>query len=65
MFFLVGVTRKQLGFTFLGDSKQEFSSVIGDICIQVEGIDREVRALGFSSKDKIQGNSLTALALVR
>ena len=44
MSLLVGVTRKQLGLTFLGETKQEFSSVVGDICLEVEGLDRKVRA---------------------
>ncbi|KAH0827331.1 hypothetical protein J3R83DRAFT_3958 [Lanmaoa asiatica] len=34
-----GVARKQLGLTFLGETKQEFASLVGDICLEVEGID--------------------------
>ncbi|KAF8707335.1 hypothetical protein AX14_013601 [Amanita brunnescens Koide BX004] len=35
-----GVCRKQLGLTFLGETS-EMSSVVGDICLEVDGIDRE------------------------
>ena len=39
--FPAGVCRKQLGLTFLGETS-EMSSVVGDICLEVDGIDREV-----------------------
>ena len=41
----VGVTRKQLGLTFLGETRQDFVSVIGDVCLEVNGIDRKVGAI--------------------
>ena len=41
--FLLGVSRKQLGLTFLGETKQDFACVIGDICLEIEGVDRKVR----------------------
>ena len=41
-FFLLGVTRKQLGLTFLGETKQDIASLVGDICLEIEGIDRNV-----------------------
>ncbi|KAF8693163.1 hypothetical protein AX14_002308 [Amanita brunnescens Koide BX004] len=34
------VCRKQLGLTFLGETS-EISSVVGDICLEIDGIDRE------------------------
>lgn len=40
--FFPGVTRKQLGLAFLGETVQDFSSLVGDVCLEVEGIDREV-----------------------
>ncbi|KAG8213559.1 hypothetical protein J3R82DRAFT_10212 [Butyriboletus roseoflavus] len=36
-----GLTRKELGLTFLGETRQDFSSVVGDICLEMEGIDRK------------------------
>ncbi|KAI9572352.1 FAD binding domain-containing protein [Boletus coccyginus] len=36
-----GVCRKQLGLTFLGETRQAFESVFGDICLEIEGLDRE------------------------
>ncbi|KAF8659123.1 hypothetical protein AX14_007657, partial [Amanita brunnescens Koide BX004] len=36
-----GVCRKQLGLTFLGETRDEMNSVVGDICMEVDGIDRE------------------------
>ena len=44
-YFLLGVTRKQLGLTFLGETRQDLVSVIGDICLEIEGVDRKVRAI--------------------
>ena len=38
----VGICRKLLGSTFLGDTRDEMNSVVGDICMEVDGIDREV-----------------------
>ena len=40
--FLLGVTRKELGLTFLGETKHDFSSVVGEICVEIEGVDRKV-----------------------
>ncbi|KAG9316191.1 hypothetical protein JVU11DRAFT_2216 [Chiua virens] len=42
-FPLAGVTRKQPGLSFLGETRQEFASVVGDICIEIEGLNRNVR----------------------
>ncbi|KAF8550669.1 hypothetical protein OG21DRAFT_383284 [Imleria badia] len=36
-----GVTRKQLGLSFLGETKDNFASVVGDLCLEIEGVDRK------------------------
>jgi len=36
-----GVSRKQLGLTFLGETREDVGSVVGDICLDVKGVDRE------------------------
>ena len=40
-----GVTRKQLGLTFLGETRQNLTLLVGDICFEMEGIDRTVCTL--------------------
>ena len=40
--FHLGVCRKFLGLTFLGETRDEMNSVVGDICMDVDGIGREV-----------------------
>ena len=44
---LPGVTRKQLGLSFLGETRQDFTSVIGDVCVEIEGLDRKVGSTSF------------------
>ncbi|KAF8547273.1 hypothetical protein OG21DRAFT_942537 [Imleria badia] len=36
------VTRKQLGLSFLCETKPDFWSVVGDICLDIEGVDRKI-----------------------
>ncbi|KAF9219598.1 hypothetical protein BS17DRAFT_804337 [Gyrodon lividus] len=36
-----GVTRKQLGLTFLGETRGELRSIVGDIRLEVKGLDRD------------------------
>ncbi|KAG2079204.1 hypothetical protein BDR04DRAFT_1112476 [Suillus decipiens] len=35
-----GVTRKQLGLTFLGETRDDIRMVMGDICLKAAGLDR-------------------------
>ncbi|KAG9316190.1 hypothetical protein JVU11DRAFT_2214 [Chiua virens] len=35
-----GITRKQLGLSFLGETRQDLVAVVGDICLENEGLDR-------------------------
>lgn len=52
--FFLGVTRKQLGLTFFGETKENMGAVVGDIRIEVEGIDRKVSAT-FSLSNLFRG----------
>ncbi|KIJ19100.1 hypothetical protein PAXINDRAFT_166970 [Paxillus involutus ATCC 200175] len=36
-----GVTRKQLGLTFLGETREDMHAIIGDIRLEVKGLDRD------------------------
>ncbi|KIK98566.1 hypothetical protein PAXRUDRAFT_133959 [Paxillus rubicundulus Ve08.2h10] len=36
-----GVARKQLGLTFLGETREDMHLVTGDICLEVKGLDRD------------------------
>ena len=40
--FPLGVCRKFLGLTFLGETRDEMTGVVGDICMEVDGLDRDV-----------------------
>ncbi|KAF8124922.1 FAD binding domain-containing protein [Boletus edulis] len=35
------ITRKQLGLAFLGETVQDFGCVVGDLCLEIEGVDRK------------------------
>ena len=48
---LPGVTRKQLGLSFLGETTQDFTSAIGDVCLEIEGLDRKVSTMFFYEAD--------------
>ncbi|KAF9230311.1 FAD binding domain-containing protein [Melanogaster broomeanus] len=36
-----GVTRKQLGLTFLGETRDDFRAIIGDVRLEIKGLDRD------------------------
>jgi 2-polyprenyl-6-methoxyphenol hydroxylase-like FAD-dependent oxidoreductase len=36
-----GVTRKQLGLTFLGETRNDFHAIVGDIRLEIKGLDRD------------------------
>ena len=60
----LGACRKFLGLTFLGETRDEMNSVVGDICMEVDGLDREVWVPPFDSRDLLEHLFSTGISWV-